>query len=407
MQKEILEKYADLILKIGVNIQPGQGLYIACPIEKSEVAEILAKRAYAFGASMVRVHWENQKFDRINYENADLNCLCEVPKWLVDSKNYLVENNYCYIAISAENPNAFNGIDEKTLSNVALARGKALKKYSDAIMSNAIRWCVVSVPTNEWANLVYKNSENSEKKLFDAICRTLRLNELNPISSWEEHILKLENRAKFLTQANFKYLHFESENGTNLKVGLATNHVWISAREKAKDGKYFVANMPTEEIFTAPHKLRVDGIVKSTTPLCYNGNLIENFTLEFKRGKVVSFSAEKGYETLKYLLDIDKGTRMLGEVALIGKSSPVAKEKTLFYNTLFDENSSCHLALGKAYPTTVLNGEALNKKQLNALGLNDSIEHVDFMIGCDDLKITGVSDTNKKTPLFESGDWVI
>ncbi len=399
--------FAELALKIGVNLQKGQGLEIVCPTEKSDVAEAIALKAYEIGAKIVRVRWENDKTDRINYLHADKDALCEVPKWYVDSKNYLLKNDFCYIAISAEDPSAFKDVPEDKLAAVAKARGKKLKKYFDEVMANGIRWCVISVPTEDWAKQVFPNRENPVEKLSEAIEKTMRLDKKAPVKEWRKHIEKLNARAQFLNDSNFEYLHFENGKGTDLYVGLAIDHVWISAEEKAKDGVPFVANMPTEEVFTAPHNKKIDGVVKSALPLCYNGQIIDDFSLTFKKGRIVDFSAEKGYGLLKNLINTDFGTKSLGEVALIGKNSPIAQSKILFYNTLFDENASCHIAIGQGYPTTVKNGENLSAKEKKEKGLNDSIEHVDFMIGTPDLKVTGITFDGKQIPVFRDGEWVI
>ncbi len=404
---EILQNYARLVVKIGVNLQKGQGLEIICPVEKYEIAEALAKAGYEAGAKIVQVRWSAQTIDKINYENADLEVLTDIPKWYVDSKNFLVEKGFCYIAVSAEDPSVFKNIPADKIAKIYQARSKALKKYSDAIMSNTIRWCVCSVPTTAWAKQVFPNSDNPEKELADAIIKTMRLDEKDPVSAWQKHIEKLNSRAEFLNYSNFEYIRFENSKGTNLTVGLADEHVWISAREKAKDGVHFVANIPTEEIFTAPHRLKVNGIVKSALPLCENGQIIDNFSLTFKDGEVIDFDAEKGYDTLKNLINTDSGTKRIGEIALIGKNSPVAKSNVLFFNTLFDENASCHLALGKAYPTTVKNGDNLTETELLDLGVNDSVEHIDFMIGTPDLKVTGIKKDKTEVPLFLDGEWIV
>ncbi len=404
---KILDNFCLLALKFGVNLQKGQGLEIACPIEKSEIAEALTKKAYMLGAKKVNVRWESDNIDKLTYKYASTETLCNVPKWFIDSKNYLVKENYCYIAIAAEDPMVFKGIPAEKLAKVAKVKSTLLKRFSDAVMGNEIRWCVLSVPTKAWAKTVFPNAKNPLKELSNAIEITMRLDKPNPVLEWEKHIENLENRANFLNGHNFSYLRFSSAVGTNLKLGLAKNHLWLSAREKAKDGNYFIANMPTEEIFTAPHKYKVDGIVKSAMPLCYGGNIIDNFSITFKDGKIVDYSAEKGYDILKGLIETDNGTKRLGEVALIGKSSPIAKLKTLFYNTLFDENASCHLAFGKAYPTTVIGGDKLSKKELEELGVNDSVEHVDFMIGTDDLSVYGIDENGKETPIILNGDFVI
>ena len=404
---KILSDYAELVVKIGVNLQKGQGLEIVCPVEKREVAKALTIAGYNAGAKIVRIRWEDEEINKLNYTYADTNALTEVPKWLVASRNYLVEEGFCYIAVSADDPSAFKDIPADKIAAVAKARGKALKKYSDAVMSNQIRWCVISVPTLAWAKQVFPNSKDAVKDLAEAIEKTMRLDCENPLQMWQEHIKTLDNRAEFLNKHNFSYLHFKSGNGTDLKVGLAKNHLWTSAQELAKDGVKFVANMPTEEVFTAPHRLKVDGVLKSALPLCENGQIIDDFSITFKKGKIIDFTAKKGYETLKHLINTDEGTHHLGEVALIGKNSPIAKSGILFYNTLFDENASCHLAIGKAYPTTVKNGETLSKKELKSLGVNDSTEHIDFMIGTDDLEVIGVDDKGNAVQIFKNGEWII
>lgn len=274
-------------------------------------------------------------------------------------------------------------------------------------MSNAIRWCIVSVPTKEWAKRVFPTSFNPEQELSNQIEMAMRLDAYSPVEAWQEHIEILNKRADFLNKQRFSFLLFKNSIGTNLKVGLSQNHVWLCAEEKAKDGINFVANMPTEEVFTAPHKDKVDGVLKSAMPLCLNGQIIDNFTIEFKKGKIVSFSAEKGYDALKQLIETDDGTKRLGEVALIGKNSPIAKSKVLFYNTLFDENASCHLAIGKAYPTTILGGDKLTISELKKLGANDSTEHEDFMIGTPDLSVIGVKENGESVQIFSDGEWVI
>nr|MBO4517990.1 aminopeptidase [Clostridia bacterium] len=395
MTDEMLNKFAQAVLRVGVNLQENQGLEIVCPVEKSRVAEILTETAYKMKAKIVRVRWECEAVDRLTYLNASKDTLTDIPKWLVDSKNYLVEKDFCYVAIAAENPSAYLGVPPEKIAAAAKARGKALKKFSESVMANGIRWCVVSVPTKEWAKTVFPISENPEKELGDAIASTMRLNCEDPAKTWEKHIQTLNARAEFLNAHDFAALHFSSGNGTDFTVGLCDGHKWLSAQEKAKDGINFVANMPTEEVFTAPHRLKADGVVKSAMPLCYEGQIIDGFYLKFRQGKIVDFSAEKGYEALKRLIETDKGTKRLGEVALIGKNSPIAKSKILFYNTLFDENASCHIALGKGYPTTVHGGENLSKKELAQKGLNDSIEHIDFMIGTEDTRVDGITKDGK------------
>lgn len=402
-----LYDFAELVLGVGVNLQKGQGLEIVCPVEKSEVAVAFSEKAYEMGARIVNVRWSCEKTDRVNYLYAEEEALTDIPKWFVDSKNYLVKKGFCYVAIDAEDPSAFKDVPSEKLAAVSKKKSKLLKAFSDEVMSNGIRWCVVSVPTESWAKKIFPAAADPVEELSFAIEKTMRLDEKNPLEAWQKHIDTLNRRAEFMNAKNFEYLHYTSANGTDLMLGLAENHVWVSAQEKAKDGVPFVANMPTEEIFTAPHKNKINGVVKSALPLSYNGQIIENFSFTFKKGKVVDFSAEKGYDVLKKLLETDAGTLSLGEAALIGKNSPIAKSGILFLNTLFDENASCHLALGKGYPTTVKGGAEMTVKELKKLGVNDSVEHVDFMIGSPDLSVTGIGYDKSETPLFVDGEWVI
>lgn len=402
-----LYDFAELVLGVGVNLQNGQGLEIVCPVEKSEVAVAFSEKAYEMGARIVNVRWSCEKTDRVNYLYAEEEALTDIPKWFVDSKNYLVKKGFCYVAIDAEDPSAFKDVPSEKLAAVSKKKSKLLKAFSDEVMSNGIRWCVVSVPTESWAKKIFPAAADPVEELSFAIEKTMRLDEKNPLEAWQKHIATLNRRAEFMNAKNFEYLHYTSANGTDLMLGLAENHVWVSAQEKAKDGVPFVANMPTEEIFTAPHKDKINGVVKSALPLSYNGQIIENFSFTFKKGKVIDFSAEKGYDVLKKLLETDAGTLSLGEAALIGKNSPIAKSGILFLNTLFDENASCHLALGKGYPTTVKGGAEMTVKELKKLGVNDSVEHVDFMIGSPDLSVTGIGYDKSETPLFVDGEWVI
>lgn len=402
-----LYDFAELVLGVGVNLQKGQGLELVCPVEKSEVAVAFSEKAYEMGARIVNVRWSCEKTDRVNYLYAEEEALTDIPKWFVDSKNYLVKKGFCYVAIDAEDPSAFKDVPSEKLAAVSKKKSKLLKAFSDEVMSNGIRWCVVSVPTESWAKKIFPAAADPVEELSFAIEKTMRLDEKNPLEAWQKHIVTLNRRAEFMNAKNFEYLHYTSANGTDLMLGLAENHVWVSAQEKAKDGVPFVANMPTEEIFTAPHKDKINGVVKSALPLSYNGQIIENFSFTFKKGKVVDFSAEKGYDVLKKLLETDAGTLSLGEAALIGKNSPIAKSGILFLNTLFDENASCHLALGKGYPTTVKGGAEMTVKELKKLGVNDSVEHVDFMIGSPDLSVTGIGYDKSETPLFVDGEWVI
>ena len=407
METEKIKTFADLTLKLGVNLQKNQPVVVNCPVEKAEIGRIFAERAYELGASYVKIRYNDEKLARLNYRYADEKVLCDIFPSSVQEKQEFLERGYAYISVVAEDPNALKGLDEKKIANVYKAAATANKKFHDAVMNNALRWCVVSVPSENWAKEVFPDASDAQEELWQAIAKSVRLYADDPVAAWKEHIATLNRHAALLNEHDFSYLHFTSANGTDLKVGLAENHRWLAAEETGQDGIKFIANMPTEEVFTAPHKNRVDGVVKNALPLVENGNTIDGFSLTFKDGKVVDFSAEKGYDTLKGILETDEGATHIGEVALIGKNSPIAQSKTLFYNTLFDENASCHLALGKAYPTTLHGGDKMSEKELAEHGANDSITHVDFMVGTEDLSVVGVKKNGEKVQLFKDGEWVV
>ena len=286
---------------------------------------------------------------------------------------------------------------------------KARHKFLSATMSNYLRWTIVSVPTDAWANKVFPNdpTDVAVEKMWQAIGHIMRLDCDDPVAAWRKHIDTLHRRADFLNSHNFEYIHLKNGSGTDLKVGLATDHQWIAAEEEGQDGVPFTANMPTEEIFTAPHNKKIDGTVVNALPLVNNGNVIDKFSITFKNGKVVDYSAEVGHDALKGILTTDEGVLSLGEIALIGKKSPIAESGILFYNTLFDENASCHLAFGASYPTTVKGGNDMTDEQLAQHGMNQSLQHVDFMIGTKDIDIDGIAYDGTVTPLFRDGEWVI
>jgi aminopeptidase len=276
------------------------------------------------------------------------------------------------------------------------------------MMSNEVQWCVVSIPTKGWARKVFPDLSEADavENLWDSIFSIVRADKESPIEAWNEHLEKLKNRKDYLNEKNFKYLYYKSE-GTDLTVELPEGHLWLSGEENSKDGINFVANIPTEEVFTLPKRDGVNGYVTSKKPLNYGGNLIDNFKLTLKDGKIVDFTAEKGEEILKGLLYTDEGARYLGEVALVGYNSPISNSGLIFFNTLFDENASCHFAFGKAYPTCLKDGDNMSEEELIKNGANDSLTHVDFMVGSEELEIIGETAEGEKIQVFKNGDWVI
>lgn len=407
LQKQ--KQFAELAVRIGVNMQKGQEVVIDSDVACQDFARLIAEQAYAHGAKLVTMLWSDEKISRLSYDYASTETLCDVPQYIIQRNKYFIEHNCCLIKIAAGNPNIFKGVAQDKLGKVSAARSTALKEFHDATMSNLLRWCIVSVPTASWAKTVFPtlSEQKAIDKLWDAIGKTMRLDSDNPTAAWQQHLATLSARAQRLNELNFDKLHLYASNGTDITVGLARNHTWLAAQEEGADGVPFTANMPTEEVFTAPHCRDINGTVHNALPLVYNGTVIDGFCLTFKDGKVVDFEAKEGYETLKKLLDTDEGSRSLGEIALLGKNSPIAQSGILFYNTLFDENASCHLALGASYPTTFKDGNSLTQQQRNELGGNYSIKHVDFMVGTKDLNIDGIDAKGNKTPVFRQGEWVL
>lgn len=404
---KMLEKYAKLSVKKGVNLQKDQVLLVNSPIECVDFARAIAKAGYEEGAKEVVVHYGDQSLQRLKLENASIDTLKEVPNWVSESYNSYVREGCCVISISASDPDAYKGIPMEKISAFQKSRQLALKDYYDYAMSNKIRWTVVSVPTEAWALKVFKDSNSKEAvdKLWDVIFDVVRLNNDDPIKAWDEHNKNIDKKLEFLNKYKFKKLHYTNSQGTDLTIELPEDHIWLGGSEKCNSGIEFNANMPTEEVFTLPKKNGVNGVVTSSKPLSYSGNLINNFSLTFKDGKVVDYKAEEGYDTLKDLLDSDEGSKYLGEVALVPFDSPISNSNIIFYNTLFDENAACHLAFGRAYPTCIVNGDNLTSEELINKGANDSIIHVDFMIGTKDLDITGFTSDNNEIKIFANGNW--
>lgn len=404
-----MDKYANLIAKVGINVQKGQPLVINAPVEGAEFVRLLAKHAYRLGATEVHVNWNDGELTRMKYENAPMEVFENFPKWYADGLEDYAEKGAGFISISAQDPYLLKGIDPKKIAANNKSSSMALKNYYKYTMNDLNAWCVMSIPTKAWAKRVFPDvpEDDAVEKLWDAIFKATRMYEDDPVAAWEEHLRNIEKRVNFLNEKSFKKLYYKSSNGTDLTVELPEGHIWAGGGGKNAKDVFFVANMPTEEVFTMPHKYGVNGVVHSTKPLNYGGNLINNFNLTFKDGKVVDFKAEEGYDVLKDLLELDEGAKRLGEVALVPYDSPISQANIIFYNTLFDENASCHFALGKAYPTNLKGGPEMNEEELDKAGVNDSLTHVDFMVGDKDLSIVGETKDGERIQIFENGNWAL
>ena len=407
MNKSFLIKYASLAVNIGVNIQKDNILVISSPIETAEFARLITEEAYKSGAKDVIVHYGDQKLTKIKLENSSLETISNIPEWQAESYNYYARQEACFISISASDPDGLKGVPIEKIGASQKARTSALKEYFDNSMSNKCRWCVLSVPTLSWAKKVFPKVSDDEamESLWDVIFKTVRVDTENPVNTWEKHNAYLEEKIKFMNNNNFKSVHLKSANGTDLNIELPEGHIWAGGSERDVNGIPFNANMPTEEVFTLPKKTGVNGIVYSSKPLSYGGNLIDNFSITFKDGKAIDFTAETGYDVLKQMLESDEGAKYLGEVAFVPYNSPISNSKLIFFNTLFDENAACHLAFGRAYESCVKDADKYSEEELEKIGVNNSIIHVDFMIGTSDLEVTGINENGETIQIFSNGNW--
>ncbi|HBF4104483.1 TPA: aminopeptidase [Clostridioides difficile] len=401
-----LEKYAELAIKVGVNIQPGQILLIKSPIECADFARNALKEAYKCGAKNVYIEWSDEESTLIKYLYAPDEAFHEFPKWTAEQYVDIAKEGGAFLSVYAQNPDLLKDVDPERVANFQKASGKALKEWRSYTLTDKCKWSIVSVPTKDWAKKVFPNlsEDKAIEKLWDAIFKCSRVDGQDPIKAWEEHNENLKSKMDFLNKNNFKTLKYKSSK-TDLTLDLPKGHVWLSGASKDPNGISFNPNIPTEEIFGMPHKFKVNGTVYSTKPLVYGGNIIDNFFLTFKDGKIIDFSAEKGLDTLEKLIETDEGSHYLGEVALVPYNSPISNTDIIFYNTLYDENASCHFAIGSAYKTCLEGGNNLKDEELDEHGVNDSLTHVDFMIGSADMDIIGQTYDGKQIQIFKNGNW--
>ncbi|WP_062239752.1 aminopeptidase [Fictibacillus sp. FJAT-27399] len=407
--EEKLDQYAELVVKVGLNVQDGQRLLINSPIEAAEFTRKVTEHAYKNGCKRVFVEWSDTETSRIHLNNASEEVLKDnIPQWQVDMQESLMENNDCMLMVTGNDPNAFQGVPSERLLLVQKNAGERLEKFTKARLAGDVPWLIAGAPTAGWAKSVFpeKNENDAIKALWEAIFQTVRVDQPDPVAAWREHGETLLNKVNYLNEQKFKTLHYKSE-GTDLSIDLHPEHKWIGGGHHSTFNTFYIPNMPTEEVFTAPLKEGVNGTVSSKKPLSAMGNIIENFSLTFENGKVVDVKAEKGEDTLKQLLNIDEGMKYLGEVALVPYDSPISNSGIVFNNTLFDENASCHLALGNAISMNIPGAEQLRKEELEAKGVNQSHGHTDFMIGSADLEIEAEYQDGKRIPLFTKGNWAI
>ncbi|SDK17232.1 aminopeptidase [Sediminibacillus albus] len=403
-----LEKYAELALKTGVNLQENQTLMINAPIEGADFTRIVVRKAYQLGARNVHINWTDDEINLLKYENAPEEVLTTVPQWQVDKFVSFAEEGAAVLSIRSTNPDLLKDIDAGRVAKASKANAEAMKEFRQYTMNDRIPWSIISIPTGDWAQKIFpgKSKEEAMESLWEQIFKIVRVDKDDPVAAWNDHNATLRKARAFLNRKQYKKLIYKAP-GTDIELELPEGHIWKGGSAKTERGTDFNPNMPTEEVFTLPHKYGVNGTVSSTKPLNYGGNLIDNFSLTFKDGKVVDYQADQGYDTLQHLLDTDEGARRLGEIALVPHESPISQSGLIFYNTLYDENASCHIALGKAYPTSLKGGSQMDEDALDKHGVNDSLTHVDFMIGSAELDIDGVTADGSSEPVFRKGSWAL
>lgn len=403
-----LEKYASLLVEVGLNVQKDQRVSINASVDALPLVRLVTEKAYGKGAKDVKVNLKDDKLTQLHAKNKSLEEFSSVPEWVIDERMYYSDEKAAFLSLTSSSPELLKDVDPEKLQAMQISAGKAFKEYSNRIQSDYHSWCVAGYPSAEWARLVFpdKSDEEAVDALLDLIFYTMRIDHENPVQAWKELDESLHKKVDILNERHFHALRYEAP-GTDFTMELPEKHLWAGASSEDSNGVRFMANMPTEEVFTAPEKTGVNGYVSNTKPLSYGGNIIDGFKLTFKDGQVVDYIAEKGEDVLKSLLNTDEGAKYLGEVALVPDDSPISNTETLFFNTLFDENASCHIALGSAYGFSVNGGKDMSREELSEAGLNDSITHVDFMIGGPELNIYGIDSDGKETQIFENGNWVI
>ena len=409
MKKTILRKYAKLAVRKGVNLKKGQGCAIYAQVEQHEFAELVAEEAYRAGAKWVQVFWQDQAVRMLDLRHQTVTQLSRVEEWEKVQQQMFVDQLPARIHISSEDPDGLKGVSVPKMQKAQAARSTVLRPYRKAI-DNKHQWTIIAVPSKKWAKKVFPGVRASvaEEKLWEAILQTVRVTPDNdPEAAWDQHNATLQEKSGKLNALDLDYLHYTAPNGTDFKCWLIPGAKWGGGGATILDGTFYNPNMPTEEVFTSPLKGKCEGTLVSTMPLSYQGNLIDQFSITFENGRAVSCKAQQGQELLEKMLHMDEGASMLGELALVPHDSPVSNTGILFYNTLFDENAACHVALGFGFPECVEGFESMTDQELQEKGVNDSIIHVDFMIGSKDLDITGYTRDGKAVQIFKNGNWAI
>ena len=403
--KENLHQYARLLLQEGVNLQQDQLLVINGDVENKDFVYIVVEEAYALGAKDVHINWRSTITAKSRLTHAKDTVLANPAPWIADMYHHIVDSNACILSLISANPFAYEGVPSEKIALSSRSMSKLTKFYHEAIMDSSLTWCVASVATLTWANLLGYEGDDNEKvnRLWNTIFTLCRMKHVSEDESFSTHLNRLAQRTTTLNDLQLVSLHYTCPNGTDLTIALPEGHLWLGGKEASKKGIIFDANIPTEEVFTAPHYAGANGTVYSTKPLIYDGNQIDEFYFTFKDGKVVDYGAKEGKEYLTNLIETDENSCYLGEVALVDHYSPISQSNMIFFETLYDENASCHLALGAAYPTCLENSDGMSQEELRNHGLNTSLAHTDFMIGHEHMTIMGLTKDGKEVPIMIDG----
>ena len=405
MKKSVLREYAKLIVKCGVNVQKGQEVIIFADLDQPEFVQMVVEEAYKLKAKKVTVEWRFQPLEKIHVRYQSVKTMGTVHEWEKEKQEYLCQTVPCRILLMSEDPDGLKGINMDKVSKARQMSYPILKPYRDR-REYTEQWCIAAVPGAAWAKKVFPGMRASTamEKLWEVILSCSRVTE-DPVKAWEEHNADLHARCEHLNSLKIRSLHYTADNGTDLTVGMIPEGRWRGGGDTTMNGVYFNPNIPTEECFISPMKGQAEGIVYSSMPWCYRGQIIDKFFMRFENGKVVEAGAERGGDVLNTVLEMDEGARYLGECALVPQRSPIRESGILFYNTLFDENAACHLAIGRGFSDCIVNYQEKTLDECRELGINDSMVHEDFMIGCDSMNIDGICEDGSVVAIFRNGNW--
>lgn len=400
-----LKKYADLAVQTGANVQSGDTVYVQIAVDQAPLARLIVASAYKAGAAEVLVQWQDDTLSRLNLTHMDEDRLENVPPYVKGMFDYWVDNNAKRITVLSADPDNLSSVDPRRVATYTAGFQKAYARLSDAITTNQISWTIIGAASPKWAQKVFPELPTSEavSKLWGEIFKTTRIDADDPEAAWQQHVTRLNEKAAWLNAQQFDAIHYSAP-GTDLTVGLPKHHIWTAAGSRNPRGEFFIPNMPTEEVFTVPDHHRIDGTVSSTKPLSYSGSVLEGMHFTFKNGEVINYKADRGEDVLQHLFTI-RGAKSLGEVSLVPDPSPISQSGIIFFNTLFDENASDHMAFGEAYPFCVEGGVEMSPEQRERVGLNDADTHVDFMMGSAEMDIDGITPDGNLVPIFRKGDW--